>query len=165
MDKTKEELTFYIPTILKTTKPGKHKDPLVFTKFDNKKLCIVGCLGKYLKRTDNIRENLEEQPKGLVLSYRYPYQPVTTSTIARYVKLFLGLTGIDTTVFTTHSTRKALTSKANNLGLSLKDISKAAGWWSSYTFAKHYKLPIRQKNFGKELLKNIYPRCLWLCAL
>ena len=155
MDKTKEEVTFYIPTILKTTKPGKHQDPLVFTKFDNKKLCIVDCLGEYLKRTDNIRENLEEQPKGLILSYRYPHQPVTTSTIARYVKLFLGLTGIDITVFTTHSTRKASTSKANNLGLSLKDISKAAGWRSSSTFAKHYKLPIRQKNFGQELLKNI----------
>ena len=61
---------------------------------------------------------------------------------------FLGLAGIDITVFTAHSTRKASSSKGNNMGITLKDISKAAGWRNNSTFAKHYKLPIIKK-FGK----------------
>ena len=61
------------------------------------------------------------------------------------------MAGIDLTVFTAHSTRAASTSKANNIGLSLKDIAKAAGWKGSNTSQKHYKLPI-EKNLGTELL-------------
>ena len=35
--------------------------------------------------------------------------------------------GIDITIFTAHSMRSASTSTANNMGLSIKDIKKAAG--------------------------------------
>ena len=38
------------------------------------------------------------------------------------------MAGINTTVFTTHSIHSASTNKANNIGLSIKDIQKAAGW-------------------------------------
>ena len=48
------------------------------------------------------------------------------------------MTGIDITVFTRHSVRSASTSKANNIGLSIKDIQKAAGWKGSSTFREHY---------------------------
>lgn len=61
--------------------------------------------------------------------------------------------GIDKTVYTNLSLRKASTSKVNNVGLSIKDISKAAGWKSRSVFQKHYKLPIR-KNFGSEILEK-----------
>ena len=52
---------------------------------------------------------------------------------------------------TTHSVRSASTSKANNIGLSIKDIQKAAGWKGSSMFREHYKLPII-KNFRDELV-------------
>ena len=61
------------------------------------------------------------------------------------------MAGIDITVFTTHSVRSESTSKANNIGLSIKDIEKAAGGKGSSTFRKHYKLPITT-NFGDELV-------------
>ena len=80
--------------------------------------------------------------------------PVGTQTLARYVKNFLLQAGIDITVFTAHSTRKASSNMANNLGLSLKDINKAAGWVSKNTFADHYKLPIK-KNFAKVILEGV----------
>ena len=54
-------------------------------------------------------------------------------------------------IFTTHSVRSASISKANNIGLSIKDIQKAAGWKGSSTFRKHYKLPIIT-NFEDELV-------------
>ena len=50
------------------------------------------------------------------------------TSIARYLKLFLGQVDIDVTVFSAHSTRSASTSKGNNLGLTLDDIHKAGGW-------------------------------------
>ena len=52
-----------------------------------------------------------------------------------------------------HSTRSSPTKKANNAGLSIKDIQKAAGWSSSSTFTKHYKL-LLQKNFGSIILEG-----------
>jgi len=81
-----------------------------------------------------IRENLEGQPSQLILSYAYPHKPVTSSTIARYIKLFIEMAGIDVTVFSAHSTRSTSTSKANNLGLSMRYITKAGGWSSSESF-------------------------------
>ena len=60
-----------------------------------------------------------------------------STTIARYVKLFLGRA-----VFSAYSTRSASTSNGNNLGLTLYDIRKAGGWKTNSTFRKHYKLPI-----------------------
>ena len=155
MHKTSTTFTFYIPKILKTTTPNFHQDPLEFEAFcEDQKVCVHSCLTEYLDRTSAIRENLEEDT-SLILSYAYPYRPVKSATLARYVKEFLGQCGIDLTVFTAHSTRSASTSKANNMGLSLKQISKAAGWRGTGTFQRFYKFPIR-KNFGTEIVKAAY---------
>ena len=96
-----------------------------------------------------MRENLDGNPQELILSYAYPSKTINSQWIARYIKLFLATAGIEITVFTTHSVRSASTSKANNIGLSIKDIQKAAGWKGSSMFREHYKLPII-KNFREE---------------
>jgi len=62
------------------------------------------------------------------------------------------MAGIDIKTFN-NSTRSASTSKANDIGVPMKTIAKAAGWRAESTFAKHYKLPIT-KNFGAELCKS-----------
>ena len=127
--------TFYINTIQKTTRPGRHQPPLVLQSFKpNKKLCIINCFKEYRSRTDLLTENLEGILQQLILYYAYPHEPVNLQTIAQYVKLFWGMCGIDITIFTGHSTRIT-----NNMGLSVKDIQKAAGW---STFHKYYNLPI-----------------------
>lgn len=112
---------------------------------------MSNCLDEYLQRTENIRENLEGKPKELFLSYVYPHNPVGKSTITRYIKTFLSESGIDITVYANHSLRKASTSKANNMGLTIKDIQKAAGWKSKSIFRECYKLPIKE-NFGSKIL-------------
>ena len=61
--------------------------------------------------------------------------------------------GIDITIFTAHSTRSTSTSTADNIGLSIKDIQKAAGWSGDSTFRKYYNLPVL-KNFGSEIVKR-----------
>ena len=115
--------------------------------------CVVNCLGEYIRRTELIRENIEDKPTQLILSYAYPHKPVTSTTIARYVKLFLGQACIDLTVFSAQSTRSASTSKGHNMGLTLDDIRKAGGWNTNGTFTKHYKFPIH-KNLGNTLLNG-----------
>ena len=148
--------SFYIPKLLKTTAPTFHQDPLKFVALPpNRRVCIIDCLKSYIHRTEGIRENiqLEGEKLSLILSYAYPHRPVQSATLARYVKDFLGMAGIDLKVFTAHSTRAASSSKANNLGMSLKDISKAGGWRSPSTFQQFYRFPIR-KNFGSEIVKD-----------
>ena len=141
-DHTSKKFTFAINKVMETTKPGKHQQPIEYYSYqENEKLCVVNCLGGYIRRTELIRENIEDQPTQLILSYAYPHKPVTSTAIARYVKLFLGQAGIDLTVLSAHSTRSASTSKGNNLGLTLDDIRKAGGWKTNSTFRKHYKLP------------------------
>ena len=119
-------------------------------------MCCQMFAGILLDRTINMRPNSDAETKRpLLLSYAPPYKPVGTATIARYIKQFLGMAGIDITVFTAHSTRSASTSKANNLGITIRDIQKAAGWTSENTFRKFYNLPVAN-NFGTQLLERTF---------
>lgn len=92
-------------------------------------------------------ERIQKVNQPVILSYAYSQKPVMSTTIARYVKLFLGQVDIDVTVFSAHSTRSASTSKGNNLSLTIDDIHKAGGWKRNSTFRKYYKLSIH-KNVG-----------------
>jgi integrase len=65
------------------------------------------------------------------------YQAVCTSTLARWLKSVLSLSGIDSS-FTAHSFRSASTSYAFNKGVSIKTIMDTANWASAQTFYKHY---------------------------
>ena len=85
-------------------------------------LCIIDCIQKYRRRTDLVRKNLDGNQQELILSYSFPFTPINSQSIARYIKPFLAMAGIHITVFTTHSVRSALTIKANNIGLSIKYI-------------------------------------------
>ena len=64
-------------------------------------------LDYYLKATENLRNSTR-----LLVSYIKPYRAVTSSTIGRWIKPMLGQEGIDTELFSAHSTRYASTSIA-----------------------------------------------------
>ena len=129
--------TFYINTIEKTTRPGRHQPHLVYQSFEpNEKLCIINYL--YRLHTDLLKENLEGTPQQRILSYAYPHKSLNLQTIARYVKLFLGMCGNGITIFTAHSTQGASALTANNMGLSIKDSKKVMGWSEDSTFCKYY---------------------------
>ena len=49
--------------------------------------------------------------------------PINSQFIARYIRLFLAMAGID---ITTHFVRCASSSKAYNIGLSIKDKQKSS---------------------------------------
>ena len=147
--------SFAVSSLLKHSKPGKHQDPLEFLPYPhNSKICPVECINAYLDRTNLIRENSCENG-NFFISYSHPFGGITSAqTIARYVRSFLVWAGIDIS-FTAHSTRSASTSKANNEGLSLKDINSAAGWSNKCeTFRKHYNKPLK-RNFGNVILNSL----------
>ena len=113
-----------ITTPLKTTRPGKHLDPIELRAYpDDPSLCIVEHLTTYIDRTKPLRGLHTE----LFLSYQQPHNPVTKDTIARWVKVTLKNSGIDIDKFSPHSCRSAATSATKTAGLSLSEIVNSAG--------------------------------------
>ena len=113
------------------------------------------CLREYLDKSRNWRYQegslLLEQ---LFLSHIKPHKVVSKPTIARWIKEFLGMAGIDIGVYKAHSTRAAATSKADSLGLRIEDIVGQGNWSNKTTFERFYRRPIdpRGKAFQHSIL-------------
>lgn len=146
---------FQIDKLLKTSRPGNHFNHLVLQSHpEDKQLCIFEVLQAYLEKTQPLRTDYTQ----LLISYQKPHRPVTSETIARWLRMVLDNSGIDTTVFRAHSTRSAATSAAKGAKLSVNTIMNAAGWANASTFRKFYDKPIitdTDENFGHALLKSI----------
>ena len=146
------ECVFVIGTVLKTTKPGKHLTNIKIHAFaDNKILCPLVHLKQYLDKTSVIRR-LHTQ---LLLSYQKLHRPVSTDTIARWIKVVLTEAGINTDVFNAHSIRATSTSAAYNRGVSIDKILAAAGWSTESTFSRFFRKPIVSKDsssYGTEIM-------------
>ena len=125
-------IIFYFPHLLKNTTPTFHAQPIKLIPYHDEQICPIRTIVEYIKATATTRKS-----RKLLLSYRN-HQEVTTQTIGRYVKTTLTAAGINTTTFSVHSTRHAISSKNAMTGVPLKDILKRGGWKSSSTFAKHY---------------------------
>ena len=116
----------YVFTFHKLTKSWWKCRPPLSVEFcayqQNPKLCVVQAI----------------KPSQLLLRTLAPHQEVKKSTVAGWVKAILGSAGIDTNLFTAHSTRTASTSKSEVKGLSLEDILKQGTWLNKSTRQKHY---------------------------
>ena len=121
----------------KTTRQGQKLPTIVLHKYDkDDALDVVGCLDAYLNITRPWRLNAKFD--RLLLSTVSPHKPVATSTISNWLKAVLKTVGIDTAVYTGHSTRSATTSKAKQVGVSVADIINRANWARASTFHKFY---------------------------
>ena len=110
----------FLPTSLaKQSKAGRPLREFFFPKFsENQKLCPAFSLDLYIKRTASLRGDSSQ----LFISFIKPHRPVTSSTIARWLKETIGAAGIDTTIFKAHSVRGASTSAASNSGITTEEI-------------------------------------------
>ena len=112
---------------------------MTLEKYPNEgKLCVYETLSDYLRRTENIRNDSDK----VFISYLKPHKEVCKSTISRWIKTFLGIAGIDITIFSAHSTRAASSSAAKASGVPVGEILRKAGWSSEKTFSKFYDLNI-----------------------
>ena len=142
---------FFLPLgPAKQTKVGKMAQEYFFPKFEeNKLLCPVEAVTSYIVKTTSLRIREGKPTNQLLIA---SHHPVTSSTIARWLKTMLEQAGIDTTLFKAHSTRGASVSAAALSGLTTNDILQAADWSSDSVFRKFYYKPIHDSAFGKAIL-------------
>ena len=96
-------------------------------------LRTVDLLKLYFNKTQLIRKD----PR-LFLSFRPPYKPVTTNTLARWIHSIMNDAGIDISVFGAHSVREASASFALQNNVSIDSILQCGDWSCLKTFSRHY---------------------------
>ena len=126
---------------LKQGRPGYKPERLRLKAYTEKRICIHRYLTEYLKRTIDMRGDV----KALFVTLKKPHKAVTRDTVSRWIKVVLGLAGIDTEIFKPSSTRAASVSKAKACGATVGEILKAGGWSRETTFTKWYKKPIMKQ--------------------
>ena len=134
-----DKVSFTICSLLKTSRQGRRNPYIVIYKFDDSNLCALSTLKEYIKRTEHLRKS------SLLFVSFFNFEAVTTSTLARWLKCVLSLSGVDS-CFKAHSYRSASTSCAYKKGVSIKDIMETANWTSARTFNKHYHKEVDNDN-------------------
>ena len=137
-------------SVLKQTKASVHIPPLELDSFQNEKLCIVSHLKAYIEKAESLW-----QGKELFVSYVKPHKHTSRDTLGRWIKSILDMAGIDSNIFSAHSTPAASTSAAYNRAASIDSILNAAGWSKDSTFKKFYWKPVqKQKSLSQAVLDN-----------
>jgi len=146
-----EGVVFQPSHLSKQSRPSHHNISFFFPRFkENRCLCPVETLKVYEEKTAAFRNNPKEN--RLFRSFIGKHGPVTSSTIARWLKSCLHKAGVDTSRFTAHSTRAAAATKAAMSGLTVEEIMKAADWSSEGVFQKFYYRPQHSVEFGSSVL-------------
>ncbi|XP_045497617.1 uncharacterized protein LOC123695740 isoform X1 [Colias croceus] len=147
------EIIIMISDLIKTSKPYSLQPLLRIPYFNSRsEICPAKCLESYVNKTSTLRHN-----DHLFISFKKPYSKVTSQTLSKWIKDTLHNSGVDTSIFSAHSTRHASTSTANRLGVNIDVIRKTAGWSdSSAVFAKFYNRHVitDPTSFAKTLLSN-----------
>lgn len=147
------EVIIKIPDRIKTSRLNTEQPILRLPFFhENPRICPARCLISYLEKTKDLRTS-----DSLLISFRKPFSQLSSQRLSQWIKDTLKCSGLDTSVFSAHSTRHAATSKAKVLGVNLDVIRKTAGWsQSSSVFAKFYNREIITNNniFSQAILSN-----------
>lgn len=151
---TTSGVSIWITKILKTTRPGSKGVNLVFPLFTQQpSLCIPTNLQAFLRLTESLRP---EGVKALFIISSAVHTPAQVPTLARWTKDILDQAGIDTSLFSSHSTRHASVSAAARAGTNLNQIFKAAGWTeNSGMFARVYNRPIENPSAFSQAVYSV----------
>ena len=140
-----KDIQFYFSTLLKTSRQRK-RFYLKIPHFPEERICPMHTLLHYLDRTLGLRKCDQ-----LIVSFR-TFKAITSSTLARWLKAVLQLSGIDVQCFKAHSYRSASASAAYRGGCSLQEILRTADWSSAKNFRKFY---LRDVNSNKTFVKAV----------
>ena len=103
------QVIFYFPYLLKTSHEG-HSLSLRLSHYKDEKLCVMHTLLYYITRVQTKRLS-----RKVLVSY-VTYKEVSMSTVARWLKNVLQLSGISTDTFKAHSFGAASASAAFDRG-------------------------------------------------
>ena len=106
--------------------------------FDNSLVCPVACCREYCSRTGSLRH---PSCSSLFIITKKPHTAAAPATLGSWIKSCISDAGIDSTIFSAHSTRGAGASKAAASGVAIEAILNAASWSSELTFTRHYHRP------------------------
>lgn len=131
-----------IPDCIKTSTRNSNQ-PLLTLPFSENKICVTSAFNCYLLRA----EKLQGSEKKLFISHKKLFKRITSQSLSLWVKQEIAACGIDTLVFSSHSTPYASTSAAKRLGVDLHIIRKTRSLnKNSKTFAKFYDRKIATNN-------------------
>ena len=106
---------------------------------------------EYLRRTKPLRGDSTK----LFISFRKPHKHISRETLSRWIKTVMEAAAKETSIFHTHSTRAAGTSKAKAACVTIQEILDTAGRSSSKTFDRFYnKRASNELTFTNSLLKR-----------
>ena len=152
MKEGETQFEFLLPEHIKQSRPG-YKPPSVMLKAypTDKTLCVVSHMKEYLRRTKPLRGDSTK----LFISFMKPHKHISRETLSRWIKTVMEAAGKETSIFHTHSTRAAATSKAKAACVTIQEILDTAGWSSSKTFDRFYnKRASNELTFTNSLLKR-----------
>ena len=112
-------------------------------------LFCVSTFKKQPRQVSNLRS-----PKPLFVTSRKPIRRAKPGTISHWVKDTLRLAGINTEVFSAHSTRGVSTSWTATRGVLIGDILRAANWSSRSTFEQLYYCPSTSATFLRTIFQS-----------
>jgi hypothetical protein len=149
---TNENIKIKIPDTVKTSGKNRLQPLLVIPYYkDNSSICPATALKDYIDVTRSLRKS-----DKLFVTIRKPHTSASPHTLARWIKAILTEAGIDTSMFSAHSTRHASTSHAYRSGVNIDYIRKTAGWTeSSRCFADYYNRPL--------INENVFPTSILNC--
>ena len=152
---TPQGVEFTIAKLTKTRKSGPPKQ-ILFPAFQSYRvLCPIACLRHYEKITGELRDTgMNTNP--LFIAHCKPHKPVTSSTIARWLKEIMKEAGLDTSIFKAHSCRGAAVSAAKDHGVAVADIMKTADWSREITFTRYYYRADKENYLGRTVLSRRY---------
>ena len=151
-----EGVTFHAAKLAKQSRQTKPVKEFFFPKFEqNKKLCPVLALQEYEKKTSEKRSSNGTLSTQLLIAMIKPHKPVSSSTVARWLKTVLNNAGIDTSIFKAHSVRSAATSSASEAGVTTATILDAADWATETVFQRFYYKPKHNTTFGHAVLSQL----------
>jgi hypothetical protein len=133
----------------KTQRSGPLHQIFIHSWPQNPAICPVQSIDTYINKTASLRNEMNRS--HLYISSTKPHKPVPSSTIGRWIKDQLREAGIDTSIFSAHSTRGAAGSKALANGVLLESILNQVHRARESTFAKFYQ---RDVNVDRNVVGN-----------
>ena len=145
-----DKVSFRILDLMKTSRPGWHKNVLSFSAFPHdSSLCVVDTLSCYLRLTSPLRGAVSK----LFITSRKPFRPITMGTLASWTRHVLSASGVNVAEFAAGSTRQASASRARS-SMSSEAVMRAVGWTQESTFGRFYHKPVLSDGYSQAILSN-----------
>lgn len=119
-----EKIVINITDLIKTLAVNRTPPVLILSYF-NERTSI--CPEQYLRVSADKRK---PECNSLLISFKKPFNNVSSQSLSRWIKATLSESGVDTSVFSAYSTRHASMSAAHMLGVNIDNIKKncVLGW-------------------------------------